>query len=65
MNLQKRLERLEAQRGVGAVAGPSVIFIAESDGETHAALFPGGSGASRLDGEVESAFVRRVMSLLD
>lgn len=58
--LRTRLDRLEAQRGGGAVAGPSVIFIAEAGGETHAAIFRGGSGASRLEGETESAFIARV-----
>lgn len=59
MQLRKRLDRLEAQRGGGAVAGPSVIFISEAGGETHAALFRGGSGASRLEGESEAAFIAR------
>jgi hypothetical protein len=58
-HLSKRLDRLEAQRGGDAVTGPSVIFIAEAGGETHAALFRGGSGASRLDGETEAAFIAR------
>lgn len=64
-HLRKRLDRLEAQRGGGAVAGPSVIFINEACGETRAAIFRGGSGASRLDGETESAFVTRAKSLID
>ena len=59
--LSKRLDRLEAQRGGDSVAGPSVIFIAEAGGETHAALFRGGSGASRLDGETEAAFISRAV----
>lgn len=58
-HLRKRLDRLEAQRGGDAVAGPSVIFIGEVGGETHWALFRGGSGASRLEGESEAAFIAR------
>lgn len=57
--LRTRLDRLEAQHGGGAVTGPSVIFIAEADGEALAALFLGGSGASRLEGETEAAFIER------
>lgn len=60
MTLRQRLDRLEAQRGGGAATGPSVIFIGEVGGETHWALFRGGSGASRLDGETEAAFIARV-----
>ena len=59
MQLRKRLDRLEAQRGGDAFAGPSVIFIAEAGGETHWALFRGGSGASRREGESEAAFIAR------
>lgn len=62
--LRTRLDRLEAQRCGGAVAGPSVIFIAEADGEAMAALFLGGSGASRLDGETEAAFIERVNEMV-
>jgi hypothetical protein len=58
-HLSKRLDRLEAQRGGGAVAVPSVIFIAEPDGEVIAALFVGGSGSSRLGSESEAAFISR------
>lgn len=49
----------KAQRSGGAVAGPSVIYICEASGEAMAALFVGGSGASRLDRETESAFIER------
>lgn len=59
--LRKRLERLEAQRSGGAVAGPSVVFIAEAGGETRAALFRGGSGASRLNRESEAAFIAKAV----
>ena len=62
--LRTRLDRLEAQRGGGAVAGPSVIFINEADGETRAAIFRGGSGASRLDGETEAAFIGRMNEMV-
>ena len=61
-DLRKRLDRLEAQRG-GAVAGPSVVFIAEADGEAIAALFVGGGGASRLEDETEAAFVSRAVKV--
>lgn len=58
--LRTRLDRLEAQRGGCAVAAPSVIYICEADGEAMAALFLGGSGASRLDDETEAAFIARL-----
>ena len=57
--LSKRLDRLEAQRGGDAFAGPSVIFIADAGGETVAALVRGGAGAARREGETESAFIER------
>lgn len=63
-HLSKRLDRLEAQRGGYAIAGPSVIFFAEPDGEVMAALFMDGSNASRLDDETESAFIARVTEVM-
>lgn len=41
-----------------------MILIAEAGGETHAALFRGGSGASRLDGETEAAFIARIAEMV-
>lgn len=59
VQLSKRLDRLEAQRGGYAVAGPPVIFIAEPGGEVMAALFTDGSSTSRHEGESEAAFTAR------
>lgn len=61
IRLRTRLDRLEAQRGGCAVTAPSVIYICEADGEAMAALFLGGSGASRLEGETEAAFIDRAL----
>lgn len=60
-HLSKRLDRLEAQCGTGAVAGPSIIYTCEAEGEAMAAIFLGGSGASRMGGEPEAAFISRVV----
>ena len=63
-SLRTRLDPFESQRGGCAVAAPSVIYICEADGEAMAALFLGGSGASRLDGETESAFIYRLGGMM-
>ena len=60
-HIRNRLDRLEAKRGSGTDAVPSVIFLAEAGGEVMAALFVGGGDGSRRDGESEQAFVERAM----
>lgn len=58
--LRTRLDRLEAQRGGGAVAGPSVIiFCAGDTGEPMAAMLKGGETLTREDGETSEAFTAR------
>lgn len=63
-SLSKRLDRLEAHRGSDAVAWPSVIYMCEADGQAWGAMLSDGSGASRLEGETESAFKARVEEML-
>lgn len=58
--LRKRLDRLEAQRGGDAVAGPTVIFLCDCEtGEPVAAILRGGGGLTREGGETSEAFTAR------
>lgn len=59
-HLIKRLDRIEAQFNGDAGVKPSVVLIAEPNGEVMAALCMDGSNASRREGESEAAFIDRV-----
>lgn len=60
MTLSKRLARLEAERGKGAVEMPSVIFLCDGfTGEPMSALIIGGGNISREPDETREAFEAR------
>jgi len=63
MTLSKRLARLEAERGKGAVEMPSVIFLCDGrTGEPMSALIIGAGSISREPDEKREAFEARAMA---
>jgi hypothetical protein len=63
MTLSKRLARLEAERGKGAVEMPSVIFLCDGrTGEPMSALIIGAGSISREPDETREAFEARAIA---
>lgn len=59
MSVKARLARLEAVAPSAAVAAVEVVFLTPPGGSPETALFVGGGGISREEGEDDAAFMAR------